>query len=255
MSRVSLVLALLVSGVASATPRPAQDTAFLGVERASIGVFAPMTYALSDQLELRTHPLLFLLAPNASARVAHGEAGGVRFAGEYGISIPTVPLRLARGYLFPTSAEIPWMIVPTAGLIASGGDPLSRVWTASAEVAYRLNLGSTSLTPTHAPGPLEMVLAPAAGGYRVRVGGGYDAAVSEQWRLRGYADVFLWPSGVLSPVAFRVGAAADLAVAGRSRVTFGAVYWNSDTGRADLATGERLRSHDVLPTLDFIWAW
>jgi hypothetical protein len=247
--------AMLATGAALAAPRPARDTAFVGVEKASVGVFAPLTYAFSEHLELRAHPLLFLVAPNVVARVTHGDLGGLRITGEYGVSIPTVPMRLARGYLFPTRAEIPWMVIPSAGVIASRGDPFGSVWSASAEIAYRARLGPTSLTPTNAPAPLEMVLAPGAGGYRVRAGGAYDVALGERWRVRGYGDVFVWPGGMLSPVAFRLGAAADLAVAEKSRFTFGAVYWNSDTGRVDLASGERLRSHDILPTVDFIWAW
>jgi hypothetical protein len=255
MRRAFLSCAMFASCAALAMPRPARDTAFLGVERASVGIFAPLTYALSEHVELRAHPLLFLVAPNAVVRVTHGELDALRITGEYGVSVPTVPMRLARGYLFPTRAKIPWMVIPSAGVIASRGDPCGSIWTASAEVAYRFRLGPSSLTATNAPAPLEMVLAPGAGGYRVRAGGAYDAAFGGRWRIRGYGDVFVWPGGVLSPVAFRLGAAADFAVADKSRFTFGAVYWNSDTGRSDLATGERLRSHDLLPTLDFIWAW
>jgi hypothetical protein len=247
--------AVLASCAALSAPRPARDTAFVGVEKVSVGVFAPLTYAFSEHIELRAHPILFLVAPNVVARVTHAVLNGLRITGEYGVSIPTVPMRLARGYLFPSDADIPWMVVPSAGVIASGGVPLGDVWTASADVAYRVRLGPSSLTPTNAPAPLEMALAPGAGGYRVRAGGAYDAAVGERWRLRGYGDVFLWPGGVLSPVAFRLGAAADLAVGAKNRFTFGAVYWNSDTGRVDLASGQRLRSHDILPTVDFIWAW
>lgn len=250
-----MLCATLIASVALATPRPARDTAFVGVEKASVGVFAPLTYALSDIVELRAHPLLFLIAPNIAARVNHLERHGLRITGEYGVWVPTGPLRLARGYLFPTGAEIPWMIIPTVGAVVSGGDPLANVWTASADVAYRFRFGPTSLTPTNAPGPLEMVLAPAVGGYRIRAGGAYDMALGDAWRVRGYGDLFVWPGGELSPVAYRLGAAADVAVGERSRFTFGAVYWNSDSGRADLATGERVRSHDILPTLDFIWAW
>lgn len=254
MRHAFFLFGMLAVSVAFAAPRPARDTAFVAVEKASIGVFAPLTYALSDQLEVRAHPLLFFIAPNVVARVSHADVHGLRITGEYGVSVPTPALRLARGYLFPTRADIPWMVIPSAGVIISGGDPVASVWSASADAAYRVCLRPNTITP-NAPAPLEMVLAPAAGGYRLRAGGAYDVAVGDRWRVRGYGDFFVWPAGVLSPFAFRLGAGADLAVGEKSRFTFGAVYWNSDTGRRDLASGERLRSHDILPTLDFIWAW
>ena len=32
-----------------AAPRPARDTAFVGVDKVSVGVFAPLTYALGEE--------------------------------------------------------------------------------------------------------------------------------------------------------------------------------------------------------------
>ena len=247
--------AVLVAGTAVGAPIPARDTAFVGVERGSVGVFAPLMWTVADGVEVRGHPLLFLVAPNAVVRVSHGELGGVHIAGECGLSVPTLGMRLARGYLFPSKSEIGWMAIPSVGLVASRGDPFANVWTASADAAYRIRLSGPELAPLNAPAPLEMVFAPSAGGYRVRVGAGYDAAVGQAWRVRAYGDVFWFPAGELSPFALRLGAAADRAVGRDSRFTFGAVYWNSDQGRRDPATGARLRSHDVLPTIDFIYAW
>jgi hypothetical protein len=256
MRGARVTVAVLVGSAAIAAPIPARDTAFVGVERVSVGVFAPLTWTLAEGVELRGHPLLFFVAPNAVARVSHGEVAGLRIAGEYGLSVPTLGMRMVRGYLFPTGADIPWLLIPSVGLVASRGDPLGSVWSVSGDAAYRISLSRHELRPMNAPAPLEVVFAAAAGGYRVRLGGGYDAALGQLWRLRGYGDVFWFPAGELSsPFALRVGAAAELAVGRQSRFTFGAVYWNSDQGRRDLATGEGVRSHDVLPTIDFIWAW
>lgn len=250
---IAIALASLTASGAAALP--ARESAFVGVERASIGVFAPLTLRLADGVELRGHPLVFLVAPNAVLRVEHADLGGFRIAGEYGLSIPTFGMRLARGYLFSTAARIPVMAIPSLGVVASRGDPSGTVWSLSADVALRVRFGRDDLTPMDAPAPLEMVFATAAGGYRVRVGGAYDAALGERWRLRGYADGFLIPSRELSPLAFRIGAEAHLLVGRASRFAFGVVYWNADQGDYDPATGGRLRSNDFLPTLDFIWAW
>ena len=255
MRNIPIAAAVLLSSGAALSAVPARDTAFVGVERASVGVFAPLTWTLADGVEIRGHPLLFFVAPNAVVRVSHGQLAGWRVAGEYGVSVPTLGMRIAQGYLFPTHVDIGWMVIPSLGVVASRGDPLGSVASISADAAYRLGFSDEELKPLNAPAPLEMVFAPAAGGYRVRLGAGYDAALGGMWRLRGYGDVFWYAAGELSPFALRLGGAADLAVGRNSRFTFGAVYWNSDQGRRDPATGEALRSHDVLPTVDFIWAW
>ena len=100
-----------------------RDTA-LGVDRYAIGVFNPLAVRLNDRLELRTHPLLFLVAPNAVLRVQHRtDPTGWSLTAEYGLSIPTIAMRLSQGYLFPSwdrgGGHIGWSAAPRAGILAS----------------------------------------------------------------------------------------------------------------------------------------
>ena len=119
----------------------------------SVGVFNPLTLTVFRDFEIQTHPLLFLVSPNAIARVPHykpaprepntsrcagqrdtsrcsehGYAGrsdttGWAITGEYGLSVPTLGMRLSQGTLFPTwehdEGQIGWLVVPRAGWLAT----------------------------------------------------------------------------------------------------------------------------------------
>jgi len=257
---LSLVLAALPA-FAQETPEdrglPARDTAHLG--RASVGVFNPLVLPLSDALEVRTHPLTFLVAPNAVLRVKHLETGAWTLTGEYGLSVPTFALRLTQGFLFPSweqsDKQVGWFVVPRAGLVASHGDAWGSVLTLSADVAVGVPLGRNDVTPLGTLAPLELLLAPALGGYRGHAGVHFDTPVSASGslRFRAYADALLHKANP-SPVPLRAGLGLDVRVGQGHRVALGAMWWNSNQHARNEATGEPQRSNDISPTLDFIWA-
>ncbi|MGI5865757.1 MAG: hypothetical protein ACOX6T_27365 [Myxococcales bacterium] len=260
MIRASLLaLALLLAaGPAAAQGLSARDTAAVGPKGSySVGVFNPLRYALSDGFELQAHPLLFFVSPNLLARVDHGALAGFRFAGEYGVSVPTPAMRLSQGYLFPSwdksDGQIGWFVVPRAGLVASRGVRAADVLTLRLEGAAGIPLTRNDAKPIESVAPLAVLFAPALTGWRARLGAVYDASLSPSWRLRGYAD--LWLHG-RQPSLYTVdaGLGLDFAVGRSSRVTFGVMWWNADEHEIDPATHERVRSNLFVPTLDFIWA-
>lgn len=243
----------LPSGAQGFAPR---DTAQVG-SRGSyrVGLFAPLRYGLGRGLEVETHPLLFLVAPNARLRVAHGTLGGFRLTGEYGLSTPTPALRLAKGYLTPawksSDRRVGWIVVPRVGLVASREGAGRGVFTVTADVARGVGLTRNDLSPLDAPAPLDLVMAPALRGWRGHAGVSYDASLTRWLRARVAGEAYLHPPSP-SRVSFRAGASLDLRTTERTRLSLGVLAWNANQ-RERNAAGVPVRSYDVLPTADFIW--
>ncbi|MFY0526683.1 hypothetical protein ACN28I_27255 [Archangium gephyra] len=191
--RAILLFVLLGSTLAFAQPLPARDTADVGPRGSwSVGVFNPLRIAVHEGLELQTHPLLFFVAPNVDARFALVRSP-LRLTAEAGLSMPTLAMRLVKGYLFPgwetSQNDIGWMLIPRAGLLLSGNVLTHDVWTLRADAAFRVALGPNSATPLNSfLTPLDLVLAAPLTGFRSRVGGAYDHAFNERLRLRGEAQ-------------------------------------------------------------------
>jgi hypothetical protein len=281
----ALLLAVLLSGAlmsstpAFAQPLPAWDTADVGPRGSwSVGVFNPLRIAVHDSVELQTHPLLFFVAPNVDARFALLRSP-LRLTAEAGLSMPTLAMRLVKGYLFPSwgtsQNDIGWMLTPRAGLLLSGNVLEHDVWTIRADAAFRIPLGPNSATPLNFfLTPLDLVLAAPLTGFRSRVGGAYDHAFNDRLRLRGELNLYVTGSqgnlivsgrdvgaiASVSPLVLTAHVGVDIAVSAHSRITAGVLWANADQGATRLLEGAdgfservRVRSNDFLPTLDFIW--
>jgi len=222
----------------------------------SVGVVDPLRYALGERVTLSTHPLLFLVAPNAGVRVGLGSPGGVALAAEAGVSVPTLALRLAQGYLLPSwetsGRKVGFSVVPRAGLRASRALGEAGLLTLTADVAAGLALADSDTRALGAPAPLELLLAPALGGVRTHAGLLYDWALHPRLRLRSHVEGFHYAAGG-SPWSVRAGLGLDVGVGAHGRLALGAQWWNSDQHAYDFERGEHYRSNDFLPTLDFIW--
>lgn len=277
--RAILLFVLLGSTLAFAQPLPARDTADVGPRGSwSVGVFNPLRIAVHEGLELQTHPLLFFVAPHVDARFALVRSP-LRLTAEAGLSMPTLAMRLVKGYLFPSwetsQNDIGWMLIPRAGLLLSGNVLAHGVWTLRADAAFRVALGPHSATPLNSfLTPLDLVLAAPLTGFRSRVGGAYDHAFNERLRLRGELNLYVTgsqgqlivsgqdvgPIAPISPLVLTAHVGVDLAVFQHSRITAGVLWANADQGATRVVEGAdgfservRVRSNDFLPTLDFIW--
>lgn len=277
--RAALLFFLLGSTLAFAQPLPARDTADVGARGSwSVGVFNPLRIAVHEGIELQTHPLLFFVAPNVDARFALVRSP-LRLTAEAGLSMPTLAMRLAKGYLFPSwdasEDDIGWMLIPRAGLLLSGNVLEHDVWTLRADAAFRVALSPNSATPLNFfVTPLDLVLAAPLTGFRSRVGGAYDHAFTERLRLRGELNLYVTgsqghlivsgrdvgPIAAVSPLVLTAHLGLDLAVFQHSRITAGVLWANADQGATRVLEGAdgfservRVRSNDFLPTLDFIW--
>ena len=83
--------------------------------------------------------------------------------------------------------------------------------------------------------------------------------------LRALADLWVvgpGPEPKRDPLVFSMWLGTDFALGRYTRLTVGVVYYNADQHRtvaerdADgFGRFKRVRSHDVYPTFDLIWAW
>lgn len=82
--------------------------------RWQIGLWGPLRYAWSDKIEISTHPLWFLIMPNASVQWSHGAAHGWQIFSQQGVFCPTWMLRLLRregvGGILSPEFEIPFLL-------------------------------------------------------------------------------------------------------------------------------------------------
>jgi hypothetical protein len=263
-------------------PRAARDTADVGPKgRWSSGIFNPLRIAISDDIEVETHPLLFFVAPNLTGRFALVKEP-VRVTLEGGLLVPTFGMRLLKGYLFPTWAtsanDIGWMVIPRVGLLISGTVRTHDVWTIRGDYSGRVDLARrNSAMPIESfLAPLDLLMAAPTTGFLGAMGGAYDAAINRRLRLRatfnfyvsGAASQHLFVDGVdLGPLATRDPLTVtghlglDIAVFKHSRITVGVLWANYDQGatvvvkdKDGFAERLRVRSNNFLPTLDYIWA-
>jgi hypothetical protein len=262
---VALLLALAAPLDAAASPSLAArgDAHTAPAGAFSFGVWNPLRWALSDRVELSTHPLIFFVAPHLEAQVRHLEAGGWQLSGQYALSLPSPAMRLLQGHLFPSwdrgGGELGWTLVPRLGLLASRGSREAAVLTLRADVALGVPLVKGDARPLETVAPLDLLFDPVLAGYRVRVGGGYDRPLARRWRWRVQADVYLHgvdedhTSGFASRLTFRAGAGLDFALGPRTRLVLGVYAWNDFQHQVNEA-GDPVRSNLVLPVLDLIWS-
>jgi len=269
----ALVLTIMILASVAQGFEPRETAQVLPAGRWQVGVFNPLQLGLGGGFELQAHPLLFLISPNVVMRKQQAVVGEWTLTGELGLSMPTLALRLTRGYLFPSNADIPWTLVPRLGAAATfapgtgvvlvEGEPVApsaesifrpQVLTLSADLAYGFQLSAGEVGPLGTYAPLELLLAPALAKYRFRAGAAYDHRLLSWLRGRAYADGYVHGGAVDTQLTFRAGVGMDLRVGEGGRFTLGAVWWNSDQGAHD-ALGNFHRSNDFYPTADFLWSW
>lgn len=231
--------------------------------RRGVGVLDPLRWVLHPCVELQAHPVVFLAAPHASVKVAHARRGPWHLAGDYGLALPWGAQRLLQGYLLPSfqrgTGRIGVTVVPSAGALLSHVGRAA-VWTARIDLAAGLPLSRSDLRPLEAPAPIELLFAPILNRYRLHAGLLWDGRLHPRTRARAYADAYLHgldpdrQASALDHLTFRAGAGADVALTGRLRATLDVMVWNAQQFAVD-RRGRRVRSTDVLPVVDLIWAW
>jgi len=259
--------ALGFTRVARGEPMPARDAArVLDKGRWRVGLLSPLQVGIGKGMEVDTQIVpWFLLSPNASLRVKLGELSpGITATGEYGLSVPTMGMRMLQGYLFPTwmnsSERVGFFVVPSAGLMISGGT--RGVWTGRLETAAGIPLGRNDATPLETYAPIELLFAPALNGFRARLGGAYDHAIFDWLRAKAALDLYMIgasPYPPRSPLYLSAALGVEVGLGRHVRVALGGVWYNYDQRAQVIEKGDDgrlhrvgVRSNDVYPTLDLI---
>lgn len=261
---------ITTAALAAAGSVDPQNTAAVGEHRYRVGVFSPLTLRLGERLEVQGHPLLFLVSPNAVLRVGLAvRPAGWAIATEYGLSIPTVLMRLSQGYLFPSwergGGAIGWVAAPRAGVLFGRMLRAQVGLTLKADLTAGIPVTRSDAMPLDAPAPLNVLMAPVLTGVRARVGALAERPLGERVRVRVYGDLYVHgrtsilqpPAGLSwSNLTARLGLGVDVLLGPLrlNRLTLGVAWWNSDQHEIDVATFERVRTNEFWPTLDFVWA-
>ncbi|PIS27791.1 MAG: hypothetical protein COT43_08670 [Candidatus Marinimicrobia bacterium CG08_land_8_20_14_0_20_45_22] len=101
-----------------------RESAFL-LQRGRIekGIFQPLIYGFSENLEFSTHALAFFVMPNLSIKLSHQNVGNWRFASTHGLIYPTPLLRLisreGTGGIISPEFSIPHLIGISNGVLVS----------------------------------------------------------------------------------------------------------------------------------------
>ncbi len=245
----------------------------------SVGVFNPLSIQISDDWSLRTHPLAFLAAPHLEAQQSWITGDDWALRGVYGLAVPSWATQFEppfglRGYLAPlclvSEAEPErggkceqdgWVLAPKLGAQYSRGSRW--VLTVEADLAVGVLVSGERPRPLDTYAPLELLFAPMTHQYRAHAGARVSGLLSPQ--LVAMAEVDLYRVGAVdsqSPWTFSLYAGLDWLFTRTFRATAGVIYWNDDQGAMVLTKDaggfsrkEMVRSHDVYPTFDLIWAY
>ncbi len=100
--------------------------------RWEVGVFGPLKYAVTDDIELSTHPLAFFVLPNVTAKISWNDDRPWRFATRHGLHYPSIALRIlskeGTGGILPADTEVPDIVGFTNEVLATTNVPLFRRW-------------------------------------------------------------------------------------------------------------------------------
>ncbi len=210
-----------------------------------IGVLAPLRLAVTDSLELSTHPLLFFVAPNIKMRLKNQSALGFDWASEHGLFCPTILLRLlARkgigGFISPEFA-IPPMIAVYNGFVFSKKIVEQHRVSLSIGVSYALRAGSLKKRASIDLPFIYPRLAVFFSNYQIRAGLDYNGIFSRRWSMSFSVDGF-W--------------AEDYALENKAYIA-----WRSK-GKTQIRAGYFLsyarypfgvQAHLIVPVLDMVW--
>jgi len=144
------------SARAEASPFDARSAETLEDGGWHVGIFAPLRYGISDELEISSHPISAFWNGNFALKKGWGELGGWSVATRHGFSYPTRLLaafsRDGAGGLLPPDAEIPHIIAADTRVLMSRNITDGTRLTLGARVTLAPAFGESSW------GPLEMPL-------------------------------------------------------------------------------------------------
>ena len=220
----SIALFASLSASAEASPWQATTASTLDKGGVAVGLFAPLRYGITDDLELSTHPISAFWNGNFALKKGWGEFGGWEVATRHGFSYPTRLLqafaRSGAGGLLPPDAEIPHTIALDTRVFASRALSEETTMTLGARLSLGVALGEGSW------GPMEIPLAYART-EALRNGAAANLSATFEGALGGSFGWFYSLEGWYLPGAEGSWSVEETA----------AVAWSSESGRVAIQGG------------------
>ena len=173
--------------------------------RWEIGLFQPLRYGQTDHLEWSTHPIMNLVIPNLSVKIAHGDGAGWQLATRHQLHYPTPLLRLVSregtGGLIAPDLDIPAILFLRSELLLTRTLGSSRQLTVKGGAALVAKTGALDERATIDLPIIFPRMAAYHHGYQVNLGLDLLGQLFGRWGYGADLDVFLTP-GFDQPLAF-----------------------------------------------------
>ncbi len=219
--------------------------------RWEVGLFQALRHAMSESVELSTHPLAFFLIPNLSVKWSHGSKDGFRIATRHSLTYPTPLLRLLSrkgiGGLISPEFSIPQSVSIYNEVLVSRPIARSLLATANAGLCFAIRSGAWDERTTIDLPVVFPRLNVFYAGYGFHGGTELRADVFRRWRIQAGAGVFYYPD-------------ADERFAFEQK---GLLLWNKSR-TFQLCAGYQLtygeypfgtQWHLFIPVFDLAWGW
>lgn len=221
-------------------------------KRVEIGVFQPLRYGYSENMEFSVHPLLFFVAPNFAIKRKHADIGGIFFASKHGISYPTPLMRLlARegiGGLISPEFAIPHILSLQNELLVSGELFGSHLLTGIAAFNFAVKSGPLDSRTTIDLPVLYIRSGVFYHDYGMRMGVDIKGPLAWRWSYVVDGEIFYYPK-----------AEPDVNMAFEHKAL---LYWNKSIS-FQICLGYLLSYGEypfgtqwhLLPLVDLQWSW
>ena len=152
---VGLLGAALFGGMAHASPFDSMSADTLKDGAWDVGIFAPLRYGLTDELEISSHPITAFWNGNFALKRGWGDFGGWDLSTRHGFSYPTRLLaafaRDGAGGILPPDAEIPHIIAADTRVLMSRSITDATRLTLGGRLTLAASMGESFWGPVEMP--------------------------------------------------------------------------------------------------------
>ncbi len=200
LSIVSLIFIYsTILGQNNSTKIWSEGTAYtLPQKRVELGLFQPLRYGQSQNIEWSTHPIYFFIIPNLNIKWFHGFYDNVAIASRYSMYYPTILLRTisreGTGGIISPEFEIPQMIGFNGEALFSKRLYENTILTTKLGLAFGVKFGGLDERTTIDLPLVYNRLAVFYHGYQLRGGVDLDGHLYKRWYYSLDMDYFYIPN-------------------------------------------------------------